>query len=314
MASAGLRVVILTYGFDQQHLPLVEALVADGCAPERILLVHNPAYPGDAWAPERARSVDLHLMPFNAGYAGGMNEGLRRQLAAGAERVLLLTHDMRPACGMVAALEDALDRLPDVGVAGPVLVDASDGGVWSAGVERTGGTLKHRTSLTAPDGLPLIPADCIDGTAMLVRGDLARQLEGFDERFFMYFEESEFCLRATRRGWRVGVVPGARATTRPGRSKRHAAHAYFLTRNGLEYARRADGWQGMAGALVEITRRSWWALPKPGWSGSAGRAERRVGTQRLIGTAVGLVHFVGRRWGPPPEFVRRMSDIAGTRS
>jgi hypothetical protein len=154
------------------------------------------------------------------------------------------------------------------------------------------------------------PVDAIDGTVMLVRAEAARAAGGFDERFFMYFEESDFCLRAGRLGWGIGVATGARAATQPGKSKRHAAHAYFLTRNGLEYARRAEGGRGIAGALVEVTRRSWWALPKPGRGQS--REQRSVGVQRLLGTGLGLLHFVARRWGPPPGYVLRMSDIAGT--
>jgi GT2 family glycosyltransferase len=308
--SAGLRAVVLTYGFGQEHVPLVERLVADGCPPPAILLVHNPARPGDPWTPERPSDVPVHLMPRNAGYAGGMNEGVRRQLAAGADRLLLLTHDVRPEPGMVAELERALSADERLGIVGPLLIEATDREVWSAGVERSGGTVRHRTDIGPLEGHGVRLADGIDGTVMLVRAQVAREAGGFDERFFMYFEESDFCLRAGGLGWRVGVAAGARAATQPGKSKRHAAHAYFLTRNGLEYARRAEGGRGIADAFVEVARRSWWALPKPG-RGQCGE-ERAVGIQRLVGTALGLVHFIARRWGPPPGYVLRMSDIAGT--
>ncbi len=308
--SAGLRAVVLTYGFGQEHVPLVERLVADGCPPDAILLVHNPVEPGDSWTPTRPSGVPVHVMPRNAGYAGGMNEGVRRQLAAGAERLLLLTHDVRPEPGMVAELEHVMSEDARLGIVGPLLIEATDRQVWSAGVKRSGGTVRHTTDTGGATDREVRHVDAVDGTVMLVRAEALRAAGGFDERFFMYFEESDFCLRVGRLGWRIGVATGARAATQPGKSKRHAAHAYFLTRNGLEYARRAEGGRGMAGALVEVGQRSWWALPKPGRGQS--REQRAVGVQRLLGTALGLFHFVSRRWGPPPAYVLRMSDIAGT--
>jgi GT2 family glycosyltransferase len=291
----------------------VEALLADGCDPRSVMLVHNPATPGDPWVPEHPAGVDVCVMPFNTGYAGGMNEGLRRQLAAGADRVLLLTHDVRPEAGMVGALEEALSEDRRLGVAGPLLIDAADGEIWSAGAEGAHGMLRHRA-----DGAVALPRDAaiaseaIDGTVMLLRGDAARQIGGFDERFFMYFEESELCLRAKRAGWKVAVVPAARAVTAPGKSKRHAAHAYFLARNGLEYARLAGGVRGLAAALVHVGRLSWWAIPKPWSKDGVARGAAGVGAQRLIGTGVGLLHFALRRWGAPPSVVLRTSDISGT--
>jgi GT2 family glycosyltransferase len=246
-------------------------------------------------------------MAVNAGYAGGMNHGLRRHFGAAAD-VLLLTHDARLDPGSVKELVRSLRSDSRIGIVGPVLsVDSTDE-IWSAGVRRDGGVLAHRRR--ADVGQPFCDADAIDGTVMLLRHAATAATNGFDERFFMYYEESDLCLRAQRLGWRVGVAPNAVARTEPGRAKRQAAHAYFLARNGLEYGRRAAGPRGMAQVLLALIGRTYLSLPRP-WAGTVEPGQARVFRDRLVGTALGAVHFCLRRWGPPPAVILRLSDISG---
>ena len=49
--------------------------------------------------------------------------------------------------------------------------------------------------------------DCVSGCAMMIRRDLMNELGGFDEDYFMYFEETDFCVRARRHGKRVHHAP-----------------------------------------------------------------------------------------------------------
>jgi GT2 family glycosyltransferase len=152
--------------------------------------------------------------------------------------------------------------------------------------------------------------DWIDGCAMVIRRPVIDAVGGLDERFFIYCEESDFCLRAVRAGWKVGVVLDAVAEQSPGQSKRPGAHAYLLTRNGLEYARRAKGARGVAGGLGRAmyqtavdSRRILGA--KVGHRSPARAAESYP---RLVGTTRGVVDFVRRRWGAPPATLPGLGD------
>ena len=49
--------------------------------------------------------------------------------------------------------------------------------------------------------------DCVSGCAMMIRRELLQELGGFDEEYFMYFEETDFCLRARRLGTQVHHAP-----------------------------------------------------------------------------------------------------------
>jgi GT2 family glycosyltransferase len=49
----------------------------------------------------------------------------------------------------------------------------------------------------------------MSGCSLLIRSDLYKELNGLDEKFFMYFEETDFCYRMRKMGWRITYLPGA---------------------------------------------------------------------------------------------------------
>jgi N-acetylglucosaminyl-diphospho-decaprenol L-rhamnosyltransferase len=304
--EAELGVVILSYGHEEEFAPLVEDLLTGHqLQPDQITIVHNPFGPDDDWTP--AVPVGVHLMALedNRGYAGGLNAALRSPSAARWR--LLLTHDARLGDGAVAAMIRSAGRDPRIGVVGPRLT-LEDGTTWSTGVRVVSGVARHVG--TAPRDTEVAERDAVDGTIMLVSSEMVRTIGGFDERFFMYWEETDFCLRARRAGWRIVVAGDAVAVTRPGSSRRHAVHAYLLTRNGLAF-----GWSdargiGVAGQLIEAGRRCFNSLPHPIRAHWRDRSLWRITGDRVIGTALGVLDFLRRRWGKPPERLRRRSDIA----
>lgn len=58
--------------------------------------------------------------------------------------------------------------------------------------------------------IPLQPSDvdCISGCVFLIRRSVLAQVGGFDERFFMYYEEADFCARVQQAGHRIRFLPG----------------------------------------------------------------------------------------------------------
>ncbi len=295
-------IVILAYGAGDLHLALLAALLDEGAAPEALVVVHNPASPADR--PGGVPGVALIRNRRNLGYAGAMNIGIRHQLARGARQVLLLTHDTRPRPGALAALARAAARAPEFGVLGPVLLFAGSERVFSYGGRTAAdGSVGH--VLDPPPG-PVAACDWIDGSAMLLRADAIERVGLLDDRFFMYFEETDLCLRMQRGGWSVGVAVDALAEQEPGRGRRIGAFTYLMTRNGTEYARSAAGLRGVAAAVQRVLLET---LPHLGAvvRRSAAAAESRV---VLAAMWLGLLDFARRRFGPPPARLAGLGDVA----
>lgn len=309
MSAAGPRVVVLSYGAGGEHGPLLESLAHDGVASERVLLVHNPSAPGERPAGVPAGCETL-IAERNLGYAAAMNLGIRRQLDRGCELLLLLTHDARLRPGALGALVSAARSNPGYGVLGPVLLLTGTNAPFSfGGTTGAGGGVAHRKA--EPPGPGGVAAcDWVDGGTMLIRAEGLGRVGGFDERFWGYFEDADLCLRMSRAGFGVGVAVGALADQAPGGPKRLGVWAYLMSRNGIEYARRAAGRRGLLAALAR-------SVALAGFD--ALRAALRVLRLRrglpiepwaqAVGYARGVADFLRGRWGPPPAGLPGSSDL-----
>lgn len=174
----------------------------------------------------------------NQGFAGGVNAGVEAAWSENPDFLWVVTPDMaaQPDClpHMLAAMQDDA-RL---GICGPAI---NADGEWIVGcrlVEPLG--FMTRIDTARPDAvaaLPrVMPTDFVEGGAMLIRAETARDVGAFRLEFFLYYEESEYCLRARDRGWRLGVVPAAQVHTRARKADRNSRQ-YYLIRNSIMLAR-----------------------------------------------------------------------------
>jgi len=305
-----LGVAVLAYGREGQHLPLVEALLAE-CVPiSSLTVVHNPAEPGEPPAAAPA-GCEVIRCERNLGYAGGMNRGIEALLERGFDLILLLTHDARLRSGALAALLEATRRRRDFGVLGPALVLAGEETPFSfGGITRRSGTNAHIRARPDDAEGGVISCDWIDGGAMLVRRDVLEGTGGFDERFWGYFEEADLCLRVRRSGARVGVAVDAVMDQAPGGSRRPGAWSYLLTRNGTEYARRAVGVRGVLGMTLRTTWNMGYELMRAGlrWIGLR-HGDPGEPWAIAVGAGRGLIDYFRGRWGPPPSDLPGMGDV-----
>ena len=184
----------------------------------------------------RARVLDAGR---NLGYGGGANLALRE---VATPFVLLLNHDAgldeRTALELMALLE----RRGDAAVAGPALTDRT-GEIEALGGRDIGRHVRthRRPGENGEDSREdAIAVDYVPGTVALLRIEAARQVGGFDERFFFSGEMADLCRRLVDRGWRCLVLPGARAWHhRGGRgARREALDAYYSLRNRFLYLRK----------------------------------------------------------------------------
>jgi GT2 family glycosyltransferase len=303
--------VVLTHGTGGEQAPLLESLLADRVPAASIVVVHNPTSHEDPPPQLPTPEISVLRPESNLGYAAGMNLGIGHQRERGADPIVIFTHDIRLRAGALEGLIDASRRAPAYGVVAPALMwPGSEDPFSFGGRTRPNGTNEHIMDPVpaGPDGL--LDCDWVDGSAMVVRREVFEQLGGFDERFFGYCEESDLCLRAKRAGWRVGVVGDALAEQAPGAGKRPGAWAYLLTRNGIEYARRAAGARGIAATLG----RSLWRIPFLGLRVVARGSGLRPGAPRepwveLVAVLRGTGDFLMGRWGPPPSNLPGLGDM-----
>jgi N-acetylglucosaminyl-diphospho-decaprenol L-rhamnosyltransferase len=222
MTSPALTVIIVAYR-SAAHLPACfEALsaAAVGVAWD-LVVVDNASGDGTPELVERAApGVRLILNEANRGFAAAVNQAAR---TARGRYLLLLNPDARPLPGCVSGLVAELDGTPEAALAGPQLLD-SDGtpqpSAWLAPGFLTlayDALLLHnlwprsRLRLVTPAGQGAVDVECLSGACLLVRRAVFEALGGLDERFFLYYEDTDLGVRARAGGHRVRLVPAARA-------------------------------------------------------------------------------------------------------
>ncbi len=222
----------------------------------RVVVVDNESAPP---IPDLPREVDLVRCANNLGYAGGNNAGIRHVLTRqpAPDAIAIINNDAVVDRYMLAELATYLGQHPDVGAAAPVLREpdgrhAASGGSW--------GFWRLRRYDEAPTGPRRV--DFAIGAALLVPRAVMEVVGGFDERFFHYGEDLDFCLQLAHRGYSVVVVPAAEAVHagRNSLARRPDQLAYYVVRNAWLFARKHGpaapiGWAQVAAHLVPI--RSW---------------------------------------------------------
>jgi len=250
-AGRGLEVVVVAYGAPELLRRALEPL---GSLP--VTVVDNSS--DSEIAAVAAQTGARYLDPgHNGGFAAGVNAALADRLVPGGD-VLLLNPDAVVGPESVAELHQALLADPAAGSVAPAQVDAegrrarvswpfpSPAGTW---VEAVGlGRLRRRPGF-------------VIGSVLLLRAEALAQVGPFDERFFLYAEETDWAYRAARLGWRHREVTavtalhhGAGTSTDPGRREVHfhASQEHYLRKH-----HGATGWQlARAGQVAGATVRA----------------------------------------------------------
>jgi GT2 family glycosyltransferase len=185
----------------------------------------------------------------NGGFGKACNEGVA---AVGTRFVLLLNPDCHIEADAVLALVRTLERYPSAGIAAPQswrTDDAPQVSCRQAFFERTRGAAYRLPDATCC-------AKWLHGCCLLVRVDAFRHIGGFDERFFLYYEDDDLCLRMLQAGFECLLEPAARALHAGGASSGTSLRVAFI--KPYHYARSRHlairKYQGGAAALAYLAR------------------------------------------------------------
>lgn len=232
MTDPTILALIVNYRTPELTLKAAEAALREmeGLRGE-VLIIDNASGDGSfAWLTEKAEARGwtadgrLRVMDAgrNGGFGAGMNVGIRTGLSTGdtADFYYLLNSDACPEPGAIPQLLDVLSAHPGAGMAGS-FVRGEDGVAHRAAFRfptiagefemaaRIGpiSRLLKRAIVAMPIPEEVTRVDWAIGASLMIRAETLEQIGLFDETFFLYFEETDLCLRAARAGWDTLFVP-----------------------------------------------------------------------------------------------------------
>jgi GT2 family glycosyltransferase len=232
-------VVIVNYNAGD-HLRVCLASLADTLqgVPWDAVVVDNSSTDGSSRVAEQFRHcVEVVRSETNVGFGSGVNRGVA---ATRGDLVLIINPDCRAVAGLVQALAGQMAQNPGCAVAGPRVLDPDGSVQGSARGDPTLLTgLFGRTSVLSrlfPGAAPVranvkaaealksgrscVAVDWVSGACMLVRRAPFEEVGGFDEGYFLYWEDADLCRRLRARGYKICYVPGASVVHLVGQSSR----------------------------------------------------------------------------------------------
>jgi N-acetylglucosaminyl-diphospho-decaprenol L-rhamnosyltransferase len=262
-----LLVVIVNYKTAPLAIRAAEAALVDVRAVGgAIMLVDNDS--GDDSLATLRRAVDedrfgtavtLIAAEKNGGFGYGNNVAIRRALASvdPPQYVYLLNPDATPDSGAIRTLVEFLDAHPDVGIVGSHIHNP-DGSThvsafrFPSPIGELEATLRLGLATRLFDrwsvwNLPCdrtMKVDWVSGASSMIRRDVLEAVGLFDENFFLYFEETDLCRRATEAGWEtwfvreasveheVGVATGIKDTARRTPPYWFQSRRYYFLKQG----------------------------------------------------------------------------------
>lgn len=259
-----LAIIILNYNSFEDTRREVNLLLNEGINQKSIYVVDNNSR--DKKEIEKfgiQKQINYILSNHNGGYAYGNNLAIKKAMEEGKKYFLLLNPDIEISLASIQQLYKDLKEFPDIGIIGPRICYRnnrykifSDGGLLFPEKGYMGGhanSEQDKRVIKAPGYNYDIKY--VDGSAFLFRKDILDEIGYMNEKFFMYYEESEWCLRLLKNTtWKIAVNTQCEAYNIA--SNKGSFYEYYMTRNRIWVCRLYNG------NIKYVTEERWKLLRK----------------------------------------------------
>ncbi|HET7091574.1 MAG TPA: glycosyltransferase family 2 protein [Anaerolineae bacterium] len=263
--SIDLSIVVVNWNVRDLLRRCLASIYKSSMARLEVIVVDNASSDGSAEMVRTAFPAAMLLSNAdNVGFPAGNNQGFA---AARGRYVMTLNPDTEIVGDALAEMTAYLDAHRDVGALGPQLLN-SDGSVqssrrrfptfatalfestWLQGIAPRGVLARYYMDDRLADVAQEV--DWVTGACILVRRDVLASVGGFDEAFFMYSEELDWCRRIKLAGWKIVYLPEAKVIHHVGRSSGQAVaarHVHFQT-SKVRYFKKHHG--RFAGGMLRV--------------------------------------------------------------
>ncbi len=232
-------VVVLNFKVKAAVLKCINSIGKSTFSDKEIILVDNAS--GDGIGSDVGNDIQIIENEENLGYSGGNNVGVKRALDSGANFILVLNPDTTIDKNCIKNLINGMEK-NKAGIGGPKIFFSNSEKIWYAGgiIDLENVIGKHRGVDEKDQGKydKESETDFVSGAAIMVKREVFEKIGFFDEKYFLYYEDSDFCYRAKKAGFKIFYIPEAvvyhdnAKTTGLG----SPLQDYYITRNRMIFA------------------------------------------------------------------------------
>lgn len=167
----------------------------------------------------------------NLGFSRGNNVGIRWALEKFADYIFILNNDTIIEKTTLSALVKTMEKNSNINISSPVIFSPNNK-IWFAGGKINWFKMKTHHLTEIKSDFPYV-ADYLSGCAMMIKKDVFKKTGLFDERFFLYYEDADFSVRAKKAGFDLFVVPSASILHLEASNRLNDLKLYWLVLSGL---------------------------------------------------------------------------------
>lgn len=234
-------VVILNYKVKQAVINCIHSLGDSDYQNMDIIVVDNNSQDGIREEIQQFSDIKFIENQQNLGYTGGNNIGIKYALSIGADYIVILNPDTEVAKNTISELVRVMKQR-QAGIGSPKILFNDRKTIWFAGgiFDKDNVIGKHKGVNEEDHGQydEIEETDYATGCATMVSSEVFRKTGLLDEKYFMYYEDNDFSLRACQLGFKVIYIPSAIVYHENAKSSGLGSplQDYFITRNRMLYA------------------------------------------------------------------------------
>lgn len=211
--TALVYIILVNYNGINDTINCIDSLSKIKYDNYKILVVDNASRDGSV-KKIKDKNIELIELKENIGFAGGNNKGIEVALKENADYVLLLNNDTEVEPYFLNHLVDRAEKDKSIGcVGGKIYYFDNKNIIWFAGgkINRFTGKTHHIGADEIDKGMYDVPMeqDYITGCMMLVRTSVFRKTGFMKDTYFLYYEETDWCVRMRNDGYKLIYEPNA---------------------------------------------------------------------------------------------------------
>ena len=252
MTQPHVAIVLLTRNQKEHTIECLRSLEKLEYPNFKIIVVDNGSTDG---TPREIRTKFPHVTLIeneeNLGFAEGSNVGIRRAITEGADYVLLLNNDTIVAPDLLTELVRVAEADTRIGIVGPKIYYYHE----PDRIQSVGGRIDWKRATSTLIGTGEIDSgqydqirevDFVSGCALLIRRSVIEKVGLMDPAYFLYYDEVDWNVRASRAGFRLVCVPSGKVWHKDAVSSGKGSPFlnYYIARNKLLFAQKNAGLMG----------------------------------------------------------------------
>lgn len=231
--------IVLNFKVKKDTLECIKSLKSS-TYPVKIYLVDNNSGDDIGEIVSSDKEINFIQNDNNLGYTGGNNVGIKKAIG-GSDYIFIINPDVILEKNTIETLVKAAEDY-SAGIVGPKVYFEDKKTIWHAG-----GILDKLNVIGTHLGMDekdrgqydkLREVDFISGAAIMIKKQVFEKIGFFDERYFLYYEDADFCFRAKLAGFKILYVPGAIVYHKNAKSTGlgSALQDYYIIRNRMLFA------------------------------------------------------------------------------